>query len=177
MSGQPDGGAAPPDGPESPLKKTGPRTKRGEERVSEIMDIMVSGKWVTHKTPAELAAKWGIKKQSVHNYASEASRRIGAAVVGSEQLCARIDAMLEHIIATCLRKKRYTEAIKAIHVLTQGIDLRERRNLLKLKADKTDGAAGTLASLLAKALNEAPPPVDGDDAPPLPDDAGAEPPG
>lgn len=69
-----------------------------QSRVSHIIDLMVSGRFVTGTTSRQLAKQWGVSESTVGDEAAEASRAIHREMNGRslEELRSRLTATLEH---------------------------------------------------------------------------------
>lgn len=91
---------------------TAPKTV--EERVSHCADLMARGAWVTRVTAKALAAEWGIQKNSVEHYATEASRRVRADRGSLDQVRDGQLAKLEVIAHQAIGKRELRTAVAAI---------------------------------------------------------------
>ena len=118
------------------------------ERVRHIVDLMTTGQFVTARTVHELAVQWGKHEDSVSADAAEASRLVRGAVQSSEEIQARLVAVLDEVIRRSMGNKfsgrTVVEAIKAQAAIT-GCEAP--------KQSKVE-VSGNLAALLALAKNE-----------------------
>lgn len=129
------------------------------ERIQQCVELMSCGAWVNGVTSRKLAEKWGLRYETVSRYAAEASRIVSSTVIGSEELKARLNLMLDTCISdleavkrSCGTKSRTTvdairgkiDAIKALAALN-GVD----------EPIKHDVTLGSLSSLYEAAFGQA----------------------
>lgn len=104
------------------------RKDETEERVNELVLLMVSCRYVTHVSCKQLAEKWGVKPHTVENLACEASRRVRFLVSSSSaEYRARLLAQLETCTALTMQKGRYRDAIQAIAVANNIVASRDQQ--------------------------------------------------
>jgi hypothetical protein len=115
------------------------------ERIDAIMDLMVSGRWVTGRTGRLLASEWGLALDTVERDSAEASRRIRTLVNEQEreELKARFLAKLEGVLEQSLSCGRF-EAAKGILEL-------EGKALGHFEPEKVE-VSGNLSELLQLGL-------------------------
>jgi uncharacterized protein YjcR len=75
-----------------------------DEGVRACMDLMADGLWVSGKSHADIAARFGVAPATVKDWATSASRVLRLAVEGDrEDLRARLVTTLENVVAEAMR--------------------------------------------------------------------------
>jgi len=72
------------------------------ERVEQMRQLMLAGRWVNGKTTAQLATKWGRARKTLDRESAEASRSIRRGVQETSEVRARIGGILETIVSSCM---------------------------------------------------------------------------
>jgi hypothetical protein len=124
---------------------TSPSTPSKADRVAQIVELMVSGTWVTGKTGADLAKVWGLGEVEVRRDAAEASRHIGALFSQSQRAERRAVwlANLEATRAEAIRTGRYDTATRLLEL--------EGKALGHFEPDRLEVASTDLGELLERA--------------------------
>lgn len=121
------------------------RAPEKSERIDAIVDLMVTGHWVTGKTGPQLAKEWGLALDTVERDSAEASRRVKSLINPQEreELKARFLAKLEGVLSASLSAGRF-EAAKGILEL-------EGKALGHFEPEKVE-VSGNLSELLQLGL-------------------------
>lgn len=101
--------------PSKTPRKPAPRSTRAavDARVEIIADLMVDGRWLGRRSAKELASRWSVSVNAVHEYASTASTLVRVSIGSPEEILVRICASLDRIATLALHKGKYDAAIKA----------------------------------------------------------------
>lgn len=88
-------------------RSTTGKSRKTQERIRVLADMMAAGIYVTRDTPRLLASKWGVKPKTVENLASMAAEHVRASIGDDEVLRARLLGTLDRVTSLCM--KRATE--------------------------------------------------------------------
>lgn len=113
---QPPCGEIPPD---VPKRRKLPREKiptTQEQRIDEIVSLMLHNKWDQRKTPFELSQRWGCTLTAIAKAADRAADRIVIATGNMRRAVDANMAKLDEIIEASMKNGQYTAAVRAIEL-------------------------------------------------------------
>lgn len=100
------------------------RTVSSDAGVSACIELMTRGHWVSGRSHAEVAKKYGVSPRTVEDWATSASRVIRLAIEGDkESIRARMVATLEDVQRRALAGKSKGELKAAVMAIDSGARL------------------------------------------------------
>ncbi len=119
VAAQEEAAQKPPEGVTVPKRRRLPKKQiptTQEERIEEIVVLMLKHKWDHRVTPFELARKWGCTLSTIAKAAERASARIVIATGTMERRVAHYMDELEEIKADAMAAGQYTAAVRAVEL-------------------------------------------------------------
>lgn len=84
-----------------------------DKHIRLLMDILITGQYVTHVTSATLAEQWGVTKHCVEDLASEAARFLRLRLADDDILGVTLIGGLQGLFATAVDKSSTGDAVKS----------------------------------------------------------------
>ena len=167
----PTGRKPKPKNPET--RKVDWKTKRAQQKIQKdkrfrlILDILITGQYVTHVTPTNLAEQWDLSVKEVEDMASDAARALRLQIADDDILGVTLLGGLQTIFAAAIDKGESGDAVKSALAI---VGIKEKLWKAGQRQDHTTGVdmvAETMAIELAlvdearaaAAQNEAPAPA------------------
>lgn len=119
----------------APLGKNS-RTREGDARRREVLDIVTSDAWVPGRTVDELARKWGVGENTVYHYHTDALRIVRASLGGDtcEGLATEIMARCDRLYRLAVGQERpdIAGAVSALRLQAQvaGVMIRKTEHTI-----------------------------------------------
>lgn len=113
------------------------RARLVDERAAEVAGLMADGRWVTGKSHAELAERWGCDMEEVRHVAQRAGQALRVLMLTDrESLRARNAATLEAIVADARADGEHQAAVAALNSQAKllGLNAPERHEVATVQA-------------------------------------------